>query len=166
MGGVAENTGALDLSRRPDILDRFKDCSTQFWFDKKRGLLVGAGLALDVPKSSVTAHRDNYVRIKTNGPLHGFTTEWLFVPGFPFGGDGWQQNSVSLSGKIEDVRNALINSWGLSFAKGTPEGPDVDPKAIAYFSVPPKGRPSLVAKSPNAKRTTINCPVRRMGSTK
>ena len=162
---VEDNARTLDLSRRTDILDRFKDCSTGFWFDRKQQMLIGSGFKLDVPKSAVTSVGDGYVRIRTKAQLHGFPTEWLFVPGFEIG-DAGGQNSVAVVGQIEKARDAFARSWGLRFVKGIPDGPDIDPKAVAYFSDPPKGRPSLDATSHSAKQTVITCPVWRGGSAK
>jgi hypothetical protein len=100
------------------------------------------------------------VEITIEAQFHGFSTEWLFVPGFALDDDGWQQNSVAMVAKIEELRDVLARSWGLTFAKGIPEGPDIDPKAVVYFSDPPKAWPSLTAKSQSAKQTIITCPVR------
>jgi hypothetical protein len=150
---------SLDFAPHAAFLDKFKDCSADLWFDRKRGFLMGSGLELAVPRQAVrTVGHDRYVTIAIRAGFHGFSTEWLFVPAFPERPYESRQNSLGLRGNIADVRDALAKTWSARFVKGVPEGPDIHPDAVAYFSDPPKRRPSLTSESDKALRTVIACP--------
>ena len=151
---------ALNLGAHIEALERFRDCSTRFWYDRKRSLLIGIDIELAVPKGAVSRIGGSHVRIAVTARLNGLGVESLSVPTSRLSKESWNMNHAVVAGKIDDVRDVLSQRWSASFVKGVPEGPDVDPDAVAYYSDPPEGRPMLEANSPSSGRTTISCPVR------
>ena len=146
---------AVNLGKQVSVLDKFKDCSAELWFDEKRQRLMGSGLDVPVPKQAIKDIPGRYVTIKVRGTFHGFAVEWLLVPMTPQRNDHSGQNSMGVHAKIGDLRTALSEKWGAKFVKSVPDGPA--PKGLAFFSDPPQWRPALVSSSHTASRSSIDC---------